>query len=487
MKHVIEISLAFLPYPLAKPNRVMTCENKNLRSSEVTVKAGMIGAGAFAMTLLAQSRQIPGLEIAVLCDRRPEIVHRACQRVGWPEVRLTFCRHPEAVATAIDDQRLAIVADPSLVLSASIDVLVESTGDPEAGAAHALGAIRAGRHVVMVNKETDVVVGPLLNRLAEKAGCVYTPVDGDQHGLLIDFVQWARSLGLAVVCAGKARNAEGIISGDGRQIRFGDQIIVISAADEKIWRPVGAGVGRSVCGRRMQYLDGSQRAEEPDLCEMTIVANATGLKPDVPALHSPMVRIAEIPEILSARTHGGLLETAGCVEVITCLRDETAHGMGGGIFITVACNDDPPWDLIKSKGFGVNHLGSCAVLIRPYHLLGIETPRTIFEAVRRQRSILDPDYRPRYDLTAVAVRDLAAGDRLTGPNATGAHQLDARITPAQPVRDRFPVPFHMAMGRQLRVDVAAGEILNADMLTPPENGVLWPLRKQQDDLFLTDA
>ena len=88
------------------------------------------------------------------------------------------------------DQRLAIFADPSLVLSAPIDVLVESTGDPEAGAAHALGAIQAGRHVIMVNKETDVVVGPLLSHLAEQAGCVYTPVDGDQHGLLIDFVQW---------------------------------------------------------------------------------------------------------------------------------------------------------------------------------------------------------------------------------------------------------------------------------------------------------
>lgn len=329
----------------------MTCEKENLRSPEALVWTDLIGTGAFAMTLLAQSRQIPELEIAVLCDRSPEIVRRACRRVGWPEPRLTFCRHPEAVATAIRDQRLAIVADPALVLAAPIDVLVESTGDPEAGAAYALEAIQAGRHVVMVNKETDVVVGPLLNRLAEQAGCVYTPVDGDQHGLLIDFLQWARSLGLAVVCAGKARNAEGIIADEGRQIRFGDRFVAIPAVDEAIWRPIGTGAGRLVCERRMQALDGAQRAEEPDLCEMTIVANATGLKPDVPALHSPMVRIVEIPEILATRTDGGLLEAAGCVEVITCLRDAGAHGMGGGIFIVVACSDEPPWDLIKSNRY----------------------------------------------------------------------------------------------------------------------------------------
>ena len=465
----------------------MTSAKENLRNHEGRVKAGLIGTGAFAMTLLAQSRQIPDLAIAVLCDRSPEIVRRACRRVGWPEARLTFCRHPEAVATAIRDQRLAIVADPALVLSAPIDVLMESTGDPEAGAAHAIRAIQAGRHVVMVNKETDVVVGPLLNRLAEQAGCVYTPVDGDQHGLLIDFVQWARALGMTVVCAGKARNEEGIITGNGRRIRFGDQLVEIPAADQAIWQPIGAGAVRPICERRMIGLDGRQRAEEPDLCEMAIVANATGLKPDVPALHSPLVRIAEIPEILAPQTEDGLLAEAGCVEVITCLRGDKALGMGGGVFIVVACSDDSPWDLIKSKGIGLNNRGTCAVLIRPYHLLGIETPRTILEAVLRERSIVDSDYRPRYDLTACASRHLAAGERLTAPKGIGAHQLDARITPAKPARGANPVPFYMAWGRRLKVDVAAGDILRVDMLEPPENAILWSLRRQQDEVFLNDA
>ena len=465
----------------------MIFENQPHLNSDACVKAGLIGTGAFALTLMAQSRQVPALEIAVLCDRRPDIVRRACRRIGWPEARLTECRHPDAVAKAIRDHRLAIVADPALVWSASIDVLVESTGNPEAGAAHALAAIRSGRHVVMVNKETDVVIGPLLNRLAAQAGCVYTPVDGDQHGLLIDFVQWARALGLAVVCAGKARNVEGIIADNGRQIGFGDRVVAISALDDNVWRSNGAGLDPSRFERRMHLLDGTQRAEEPDLCEMTIVANATGLGPDVPALHSPLAWIAEIPEILATRTEGGLLKEAGCVEVITCLRTAEALGMGGGIFMTVACNDDPPWDLIKSKGFTLNRRGTCALLIRPYHLLGIETPRTIIEAARRRRSIVDADYRPRYDLTARAARDLVAGDRLTGPDAAGEPQLDTRITPARPVQGANPVPYHMAWGQRLKVDVAAGETLKVDMLEPPESAFLWSLRRQQDDLFFNSG
>ncbi len=37
---------------------------------------------------------------------------------------------------------------------------------------------------------------------------VYSQVDGDQHGLMIGWVAWLRSLGLEVLCAGKARDGE---------------------------------------------------------------------------------------------------------------------------------------------------------------------------------------------------------------------------------------------------------------------------------------
>ena len=66
-----------------------------------------------------------------------------------------------------------------------LDVIVESTGVPEASARHANEAIKHGKHVVMVSKEADVTVGPILRYKAARAGLVYTAVDGDQHGLLI--------------------------------------------------------------------------------------------------------------------------------------------------------------------------------------------------------------------------------------------------------------------------------------------------------------
>ncbi len=461
----------------------MTTRSSPDHMPHAAVSAGLIGTGAFAITLLAQSRLIPELDIVVVCDRTTDKAQRACLRAGWPSESLVVCDSAMAVTQAGRNKQCALVDVFDLLSTAPIDVLVECTGDPEAGAVHALTAIEAGCHVVMVNKETDVVVGPMLNRLAGQAGCVYTPVDGDQHGLLIRFVDWARTLGLSIVCAGKARNEEGIFENTETRISFGARRIDLSSADQPIWTRIGAGQGESIITRRMAGIEPAPRAEEPDLCEMAIVANAAGLEPDIPVLHTPLVRIAEIPEVLAPQTAGGLLRGSGRVEVVTCLRAAGDHGMGGGVFIVVACSDDPPWDLIKSKGFCQNAEGTCALLIRPYHLLGVETPLTIITAVRRKQSLYAASYRPRYDLTARAACDLAAGTRLTAAGSGGDQQLNALVTPAQSATDGHPVPLYMARGRRLKCDLAAGEVLRVDMLEKPQNSVLWSLRQQQDALF----
>ena len=80
---------------------------------------------------------------------------------------------------AIESGKYAVVEDPMIMMELPLDVIVESTGIAEAGARHALAAIHAGKHVVMVNKETDSAVGPILQQLAKRQGLTYTQVDGD--------------------------------------------------------------------------------------------------------------------------------------------------------------------------------------------------------------------------------------------------------------------------------------------------------------------
>ncbi len=55
----------------------------------------------------------------------------------------------------------------------------------------------------MVNVEADALVGPLLARRAAEAGDLYSFVYGDQPGLITELVDWVRTAGFEVVCAGK--------------------------------------------------------------------------------------------------------------------------------------------------------------------------------------------------------------------------------------------------------------------------------------------
>jgi predicted homoserine dehydrogenase-like protein len=84
-----------------------------------------------------------------------------------------------------------------------VDVVIEATGNPRAGIAHARAAFAAGKHVVMVNVEADALIGPTLAAEAEAAGVVYSMAYGDQPALVAEMVDWARATGFHVVAAGK--------------------------------------------------------------------------------------------------------------------------------------------------------------------------------------------------------------------------------------------------------------------------------------------
>ena len=56
-----------------------------------------------------------------------------------------------------------------MLIMACDDVVVEATGVPAVGAEMAYSAIVNGKHVVMVNVEADVTVGPILSQMADSA------------------------------------------------------------------------------------------------------------------------------------------------------------------------------------------------------------------------------------------------------------------------------------------------------------------------------
>lgn len=165
------------------------------------VTVGLIGCGKFASMFLAQVPRTPGLHVRAIADVNVERARATLARIGWAPERIVgttdAVRHRETVLT---DSAAAVIADPR------VEVIVEATGHPGAGIRHALAAIEAGKHLVMVNVEADVLAGPVLAARARQAGLVYSLAYGDQPALVCELVDTVRTAGFAVVAAGKGRS-----------------------------------------------------------------------------------------------------------------------------------------------------------------------------------------------------------------------------------------------------------------------------------------
>lgn len=450
------------------------------------INAGLIGTGTYGISLLAQARRISRLNIPVVCDQDPQTASQACIRAGIAEENIVSCSDRDQIMLAMEMDRCAIVKDYKLMLEVPLDVIVESTGNPEAGARHAEAAIQHGKHVAMVTKEADSVVGPMLNQVAANAGVVYTPVDGDQHGLLIGFASWAESLGLEIICGGKARPYDFVYNQEAKSVSNGAKDLTLSDEEMIALDVIADGHARSVISKRHRILNALPQIGVADLCESVIAANATGLTPDIPSMHAPIVRTTEIADVLCSREDGGILDNKGVIDVITCLRREDEASLGGGVFLVFACKNDDTWKFIRQKGLIVNQRGTCGVVYRPYHLLGAETPISILCAGLLNLSTGSLDYKPRLDLVAKTRLDLKAGTRIPLDHGGSPDSFEYRILPNSPIDKENPIPFYMAAGNQVKIDVPAGTTISCDMIAEPEDSRLWELRRQQDRIFINE-
>jgi predicted homoserine dehydrogenase-like protein len=164
------------------------------------VRVGLIGAGKFGSMFLAQARRTPGLHVVAIADLAIPRAREALRLTGWPAEQVAAPTY--AAALAAGSTHLTEDAD-ALIASQAVDVVIEATGNPAAGIHHTLLCCRHGRDVIMVTVEADALAGPLLARRAAQAGIVYSLAYGDQPSLICELVDWARAIGLDVVCAGK--------------------------------------------------------------------------------------------------------------------------------------------------------------------------------------------------------------------------------------------------------------------------------------------
>ena len=407
---------------------------------------------------------------------------RALTDVGIDARHVQICSTAAQARSAWAAGDCIAANDLAVVLELPIEVVVEATGHPEAAVRHASLAIETGRHVVMVSKEADVVVGPGLAARAADKGLIVTPVDGDQPSLLIGLVSWAEVLGFDIIAAGKSSEYDFVFdAGSGRLESNG--VVVEAPQLRQLWT-LGTRDAAELVAARGEAAAALPQRVVADRCELAIVANATGFGVDRPDLHAPIARSVEIADILALKRNGGLLNGPRKLDVFNCLRAPDEASFAGGVFVLVACHDRASWDLLAGKGHIVSRDGSTAMAYLPRHLLGLEAATSVLDAALNRRSTGAKTPRPHLDLIARATRTLPAGTVL----AMGGHYhtidgLDGDLQPGAPLGANAPVPFYLAANRRLIRSVAAGAPIVLADIEIDAGSMLLAERRRQDDRF----
>ena len=391
------------------------------------VRAGLIGAGKFGAMFLAQVPTIAGLEVAAIADLSPDHARDACREVGWEDARIA--------GVGFTDDGCALAARDD------VDVVIEATGQPRAGIAHALAAIEAGKHVVMVNVEADVLAGPALARRAAKADVVYSMAYGDQPALVAEMVDWARASGFSVTAAGKGT-------------RYLPSYH--SLTPETVWQHYGLSpeeAQRAGMNPQMfnSFLDGTKSA-----IEMAAIANATGLDVPTAGLRFPACGVDDLAHVLRPRAVGGQLEHSGMVEVISSLERDgrpVFRDLRWGVYVVIEAPNDYAAACFRQYGLPTDSTGRYAAMYKPFHLIGLELSISVLSAALRGEAT-GVAQSLRGNVAAVAKRDLAAGEMLDGE---GGYMVWGSLGPADESREVLPIG--LANGIPLARRVAEGQIL----------------------------
>lgn len=446
------------------------------------VDACIIGTGGFGRSFLAQGLRVPLLSVRVAIDMDADTAANAMREVGIADERVRICTTPAQAREAWDAGLFIAAHDLDIVIGLPFEVVVEATGNPEAGARYSRLAVEAGKHLALVSKEVDSVIGPMLAVMAKNRGRVMTPVDGDQPSLLIGLISWAQTLGFDILAAGKSSEydfvydpATGTLTSNG---------VSVEAPDFKGLENLRERDCTAIARARASAASRLPQRAVPDLCELTVVANATGLDFDTPRLHAPIARIDEVADFLTPTESGGILSGTGKLDVFHCLRLPGEVSFAGGVFVVVACDDAATWKMLEEKGHVVSRNARAAMIYIPRHLLGLEAATSILGAAIHGVSEGAAQPRHHADLVAVADADLPAGTLLRmGGHHHSIPDVSSAVLPAAPLAPETPAPFYLVSNRRLIRPVASGNPIRlADVEIEPESELL-RMRHAQDAHF----
>lgn len=427
-------------FGLAKELEQMEKENRR-------IKAGLVGAGQMGTDIVSQVALMPTQDIVITADIDLDRACEAYEIAGHDKERITAVSTLDAANKALLNDKFVATNDYRHVTDvAQVEVVIESTGSPEVGAKASLRAIHQGKHVVEMNVETDVTIGPLLKWYADQYGVIYTVGAGDEPAALYELFDFATSLGLTIIAAGKGKN---------------NPLDTSATPDDP---ELAAEAKRRGLTPEMlvEFVDGSKTQ-----IEMACIANATGLTPDIRGMHGPKVNIAEMKKVFALKEQGGVLNKPGVVDYVI-------GDLQPGVFLVFSTDKLRLRQclVLRDMGDGPNYM-----LLRPFHLCSMEIPLSVAQAAVQGRATMAPLDHLTAEVMSVAKKDLEPGMELT---RIGGNTHYGTTECADIAKEIDALPLGLAAGATLLNPVKKGEpIRYSDVALRPGSTVA-ALRKLQD-------
>ena len=415
------------------------------------VRIGLIGAGEMGTDILARTHNMLGVDVAAVLEIDIFNAQAAVTLARGEEGHSHVIDTVSDLNSTIKAGQVAITENKDAFLeSGLIDVVVDATGVPAVGAEIGLDAMHRGKHLVMMNVESDVTIGALLRREAEKLGVVYSLGAGDEPSACMELIEFVTAMGHQVVCAGKGKN---------------NPLNVDAIPDDYIDEANRRNMNPRLL---VEFVDGSKTA-----VEMCALGNATGLIPDCDGMHGPAAKLSDLATTLIPKRDGGILSDIGRVDF------SIGKGVSPGVFVIIEAEHPRIWERLSDLKMGE---GPYYTFHRPYHLTSLEVPLTCARAVLYQHADMVPLDQPCTEVCAVAKRDLEVGETL---DQIGEYMYRAYAMTATRAKEINAHPAGLLTGGKVTKSVKKGEVISADNATLPETKLV-ELRNQQN-LFLSQG
>ncbi|WP_461673317.1 NAD(P)H-dependent oxidoreductase [Priestia megaterium] len=408
------------------------------------IRVGLIGCGQMGRGMVSQIEGMKGMRVVATADLHTSLIQQAYLKAGIHEKAIVLTNQIEEAEQAIEQGKVVGTVYSELVTSLpSVDVVVDATGVPNLGAEIAWKSILNKKHIVMLNVEADVTVGPLLKQLADASGVVYTGSAGDEPGALMELYDFADAIGFEIIALGKGKNNP-----------------LNHAAN-----PSSAEAEAKAKGASPKMIASFQDGTKT-MVEMNAVANATGFLPDIPGMHGPSGKVDELPSVFQQKEKGGILSGKGIVDYV--------NGVAPGVFAIISSDKEEVHHEMNylKMGAGPNY-----VLYRPYHLTSLETPLSVARAYFHKEATIAPWEGLQAETVAVAKKDLKPGDRLDG---IGGFTVYGKLLTHSEASKGNTLPIGLVDPNVVVTrSIKQGEIITYGDIEQEKESMIWKLRALQ--------